>query len=295
MVKLGPLFGGTAQQSGQVELDVIAGGPFGAGKDAPVQLLLPVHYPGHHGVTHKLNGLLGDVREGGLVQVVNHVRRNIEDAGHFGAVELAGLQKLGVFRRHGNGFVIQIRRQHQGFVFAGLESTDGAVPGSFKSLPAFLLQRVLDRDQTGGPPAAEKEFFAVTLRRQPQADGFGVLLYRADAGAAVTAQSANVDHVFDGHGAGAGLFVHHRIQPAVAVFHQLAGVGLVGYQLAQFAAGAAHDFGVTVSPAQHMALLGLAPLVAGLPVVRLVVQQPIGRVILGGLDFVALLAHHMQR
>ncbi|MNG03175.1 hypothetical protein D3C84_862430 [compost metagenome] len=59
----------------------------------------------------EVDRLLADVGKGGLVQVVDHVARDVVDPRHLAAVHLLRFEKLRLFRRDGDRLVIQLTGQ----------------------------------------------------------------------------------------------------------------------------------------------------------------------------------------
>ncbi|MNP00218.1 hypothetical protein D3C76_920050 [compost metagenome] len=245
---------------------------------------------------HELNGLLADVGKGGLFQVVDHVRRHVEDAGDFRAGQLAGVEELGVFRRDGQRLVVQVGRQQQSLVFRLPQPVGRLLPGVFQALPRRVRQRrTLAGDQSRRPPATFKELPAVAHGRHAQADGFGMLPNRTDADPAFRAEGADVHHVLGRHRQGAVVGIQGRVDPAGAVLHQAGFLRQVHFNALQLATTRAHQAAVTIAPTHDVALLGFPPLVGGVPGVRLDTQQVVRWVIGARLDAVFGLAQHHQR
>ena len=56
-------------------------------------------------MNHEVYGLMLDVREGGVFQILDEVRRHTENAAYLVHPELPGRKELAVLRRQGDGFV----------------------------------------------------------------------------------------------------------------------------------------------------------------------------------------------
>ena len=65
---------------------------------------------------NEIDALVLDITEGGMFQILNHVRRHSENPADFVNTELPGRKELTVFRRQRYRFVLHSFFQHSDFM-----------------------------------------------------------------------------------------------------------------------------------------------------------------------------------